>query len=106
MADRRALLDGDGGGEAGDGLDVRLLHLLEELAGVGGEALHVAPLAFRVEGVEGEAALARARGPGDDDQAVPGQVAVHSLQVVDAGAADRDRLVPGSLHGGQAKTAS
>ena len=41
-------------------LDVRLLHHLEELARVGGQALDVAALPFRVDGVEGEARLARA----------------------------------------------
>ena len=41
-------------------LDVRLLHHLEELARVGGQALDVAALAFGVDGVEGEARLARA----------------------------------------------
>ena len=87
------------GRQAGDGLHVRLLHLVQELAGVGGEALDVAPLALGVEGVEGQAALAGAGGPGDHDQAVAGQVAVHPLQVVDPGAPDRDRLVPGWLTG-------
>ena len=93
MADRRPLLDGDGGAEPGDGLHVRLLHLVQELAGVGGKALDVAPLAFGVEGVEGQAALPGPRRPGDHDQAVPGYVAVHPLQVVDSRAADRDRFV-------------
>ena len=42
-------------------LDVRLLHHLEELAGVGREALDVAALAFGVDGVEGEAATCPSR---------------------------------------------
>ena len=52
------LLDGDGRGEPLDAVHVRLFHLIEELAGVGREALHVAPLALRVERVEGQAGLA------------------------------------------------
>ena len=36
-------------------LDVRLLHHLQELAGVGGQALDVAPLPLGIDGVEGEA---------------------------------------------------
>ena len=41
------LVDGDGGREALDVVDVRLLHLAQELAGVGGERLDVAALALR-----------------------------------------------------------
>src|SRR4029079_18737779 len=100
VADRRPLLDGDGGTEPGDGLHVRLLHLVQELAGVRGKALDVAPLAFGVEGIEGQAALPGPRRPGDHDQAVPRDVAVHPLQVVDSRAADRDRLVPRWLQSG------
>ena len=66
-ADRRArvlggplLVDRDGRREALDDVDVGLLHLAQELAGVGGERLDVAPLALGVDGVEGERRLARA----------------------------------------------
>ena len=55
-----ALLDGDGRREAVDVVDVGLLHLPQELPGVGGERLDVAPLPLGVEGVEGEGRLARA----------------------------------------------
>ena len=53
---RRAvpLLDGDGGREALDEIDIGLLHLIEKLPRVGREALHVAALAFGVESVERE----------------------------------------------------
>ena len=54
----RLLLDGDGRRQAADDVVVRLLHLPEELAGVGGEALDVAALPLGVEGVEGQRALA------------------------------------------------
>ena len=46
------LLDGDGRRQAVDLIDVGLFDLLEELAGVCGQRLDVAPLTFRVEGVE------------------------------------------------------
>ena len=52
------LLDGDGRGEAVDGVDVGALHLIEELAGVGGESFDVAALAFGVDGVKGERGFA------------------------------------------------
>ena len=52
------LLDGDGGGEAVHVVDIGLFDALEELAGVGGEGLDVAALAFGVDGIEGERGLA------------------------------------------------
>ena len=99
-ADRRArvragrlLLDGDRRRQALDQVDVRLLHLLEELPGVGRERLDVAPLAFRVDRVEGERGLARAGQAGDDDELIPRQVDVDVLEIVNAGAAHRDPVV-------------
>ena len=59
-----------GGREAVDLVDVRLLHHLQELAGIGGERLHVAALALGIDGVEGERGLARAREPGEHHQLV------------------------------------
>ena len=93
------LLDGDGGGEAVDEVDVGLLDALEELAGVGGERFDVAALAFGVDGVEGERGLARTRDAGHDGELVVGDVEVDVLQVVDARAAYDDAFVrhgPGS----------
>ena len=40
-------------------LDIGLLHQLEELARIGAERLDVAPLPLGIDGVEGEAGLAR-----------------------------------------------
>ena len=105
MGHRRPLLDRDRGRKAGDRLHVRLLHLLQELAGVGGQALHVPALAFGVERVEGQAALARAGRAGDDHQLVPGQLAVDALEVVDPGAPDHDGFLSAGLHGVQTNRA-
>ena len=69
-------------------LDVRLLHHLQELAGVGREALDVAALPLGIDGVEGEARFARARQAGDDRQALARDVDVDALEVVLARAAD------------------
>ena len=55
---RGLLVDGDGGREALDVVHVRLFHLAEELAGVGGEGFDVAALALGVERVKGEGGLA------------------------------------------------
>ena len=90
------LVDRDGRRQPVDLVDVRLLHLAEELAGVGAQALDVAPLALRVDRVEGEAGLARARQAGDDDQPVARERDVDVLEVVLARSAN-DELVLGHV---------
>jgi hypothetical protein len=69
-------------------LDVRLLHHLQELARVGAERLHVPPLPFDIDGIEGEAALPRSRQAGDDSQALARDLDVHALEIVFARATD------------------
>src|SRR5262249_43560592 len=51
---RTALLDRNSGRESLDEIDVRLLHLIEELPGVGGERLDIFALAFSIDGVKRE----------------------------------------------------
>jgi len=89
------LLDRDGRRQALDQVDIRLVHQLQELAGVGRQALDVAPLAFGVQRVERQRRLARARQAGDHHQLVARDVEVDVLEVVGARAADRDP----ALHG-------
>jgi autotransporter translocation and assembly factor TamB len=74
---------------------VGLLHQLEDLPGIGGQALDVAALAVGVDGVERERALAGAGQPGDHDQRVARQIDVDRFQIVLARAADADELVHG-----------
>jgi len=87
-ADAVFLLDGDGGRDAVDVVDVGLVHAVEELPDVGREGLDVAALALGVEGVEGERGLAGAGGAGDDGQLAERDIEVEGLEVVLAGAAD------------------
>ena len=54
IARRRALLDGNGRREPFDRIDVRLLHLLEELPRVGAERFDVPPLPLGKNRVEGQ----------------------------------------------------
>jgi len=76
------LVDGDGRRNALDRLDLGLFHLVDELAGVGREALDVAALALGENGVEGEGRLPGAGRAGDDDEPVPGKCDVDALEIV------------------------
>ncbi|TWH23479.1 hypothetical protein L618_001200000260 [Rhodococcus rhodochrous J45] len=82
------LVDRHRGRQALDEVDVRLVHLSEELASVGRQRLDVAPLPLGEDGVEREARLARTRQSGENDQTVARQVQVDTTQVV----------FPGSTH--------
>ena len=93
VARRALLVDRDGRRQAVDLVDVRLLHLAEELAGVGAQALDVAALALGVDGVEGEAGLAAPRQAGDDDQPVTRERDVDVLEVVFARAAHDESIL-------------
>ncbi|OPY07668.1 MAG: hypothetical protein A4E67_01172 [Syntrophaceae bacterium PtaB.Bin038] len=79
---RAALLDRDGGGEPLDGFHLGLVHLADELAGVGRQRLDVAPLPLGVDRVEGQRGFARPAHAGDDDEAVPGDVEADVPEVV------------------------
>ena len=90
IAGDRLLLDGDHRRQAVDVVHVRLFHLRDEALGVGRERLHVAPLAFRVDGVEGQRRLAGAGESGDHGELVARNLHRDVLEVVDAGALHGD----------------
>ena len=87
------LLDGNRRREPLDQVDVRLFHLLEELARVRGQRLDIPPLPLGVDGVESERRLAGPRQPGDDDEPLARQVDVDIAEVVDARAAHRNPVM-------------
>ena len=62
--------------------DIGLLHHLEELPGIGRQALDVTPLTLRVDGVEREGGFTRPRKAGDDRQRVARNLDVHALEIV------------------------
>src|SRR5262245_43479673 len=98
VARRALLVDGDGRREAVDLVDVRLLHLAQELPGVGAQALDIAALTLGVDRVEREAALTAAREPGDHDESVARERDRDVLEVVFAGTAN-DELILGHVRG-------
>ena len=93
---RGLLVDGDGRGQALDEVHVRLLHLAQELPGVGRQRLDVAPLALGVDGVEGQRALPGAGQAREHDERVPGEVERDVLQVVLTGTVNHE---PVGAHG-------
>ena len=84
------LLDGDRRRKALDVIDLRLLHLADELPGVGAEAFDVAPLPFGIDRVHGQRGFARSARPAADGQPVAGNFDVDAFEVVLPGAADAD----------------
>ena len=90
VAGRRLLFDGNRRRQPIYRIDVGLLHQLEELAGIGRQALDIAPLAFGVDRVEGEGRFSRAGQPGQNDERVAWNLHVDVLQIVFPGAANDD----------------
>ncbi len=82
------LVDRHRGRQALDEVDVRLVHLTQELPGVRRQRLDVAPLPLGEDGVEGQRGLPGARQAGEHDQRIARQVQVHVPEVVFPGASD------------------
>ena len=82
IAGRGLLVNADGRAQTLDQIGVGLVHLPQKLARVGGHAFHIAALTLGVDGIKGQAALARAAQAGEHDQLVPWQGNVHIFQVV------------------------
>ena len=94
----RPLIDRYGGLQAFDQIDVGPFQLMQELPGVDREAFDVLALALGVEGVEGKRAFARPAGPGNDDEAIAGDVEIDILEVMHARPTDANALVANRLN--------
>ena len=88
-----ALFDGDGRRKTFDEVHLRLLHLIQELAGIGGETLDVFALALGVDGVKRERRLAAAAQAGDDHQLVARDVQREIFEIVLTRTADADEFL-------------
>jgi len=82
------LVDGNGGREPFDGVHVGLVHLPEELPGVGGKGFHVAALTLSENRIECQRGFSGARKSGQDDQFIPRDFHGDVLEVVFARAYD------------------
>ena len=79
------LVDGHRRREALDEVDIGLVDLAQEHAGVGGERLDVAALTLGEDGVKGEGGLAGAGEAGEDDHRIARDGQVYVLEVVFSG---------------------
>src|SRR5690606_22908156 len=82
------LVDGHRRAQALDEVDVRLVHLAEELPRVGGQRLDVPALALGEDRVEGERGLPRTGQAGEHDEAVARKLEIDAAEVVLTRAAD------------------
>ncbi len=92
------LIDGDGRGNSGDRIDLRLVHPIQELPGVGREGFDVTALTFRIQRVEHERRFSGTRNPRYDDEFVQRNVETEVLQVVLARTAQNDGVMGGVGH--------
>ena len=87
------LVNGNGRGQALDGIHVGLVHLAQELSGIGRKALDVAALALGVDGIKGKAGFAGAGKARENHQLVSGDGQVDVLQIILSGALDADLVI-------------
>ncbi len=76
------MVDGDCRGQSVNIVNIGLIHLSEEHAGVGAEALHIAALTLSVNCIEGKAGFAAARKPGHDHELVSRYFNINVFKVV------------------------
>ena len=86
------LFDGNGRAQALDHVHIGLVHQLQKLPCVGGQALHITALSFGIERVKRQTGLARATQSGDHHQLVAWNINVHVLQIVRTRPANADFL--------------
>ena len=84
------LVDGHGGRKALDQVDLGPLELIEELPGVAGKTLDVAPLSLGENGVKRQRAFPRPAHPREHDEPIAGDVQIHGLKIVRARTANHD----------------
>jgi hypothetical protein len=87
------LANSDGGSDAGDLVDIGLLHTLQKLASVRGERLNVAALPFRVNGVKSQRRLSGTADTGDHGDSVVRNLHADVLEIVNASAANGDYVL-------------
>ena len=92
-----ALLDGDGGRQAGNVIDIGALHLFHELSRVSGHAVEEAPLAFGKDEIESERGFSGAAQSRHDHKLISRDGDINVLQIVFAGTMNLNGV--GGRHG-------
>ena len=87
------LVNGNGRGQAVDGIHIRLIHLPQKLPGIGAQALHIPPLALGIDGIEGQTGLSRTAEAGKDHHFVSWNLQIHIFQIIFPGTPDNDLIV-------------
>ncbi len=87
---RPLLIDGDSWREAINMVNIGLLHFVQKLTGIGGQRLNVPALTFSKYSIEGKAAFARTRKPGDNNKFVTGYDNIDVFQIMLAGATNNN----------------
>jgi hypothetical protein len=86
---RPFLVNGYGRAKPFNVINVRFLHLPQELAGIGRKRFYIAALPLGIYGIESQGAFSGARNTGDNYQFVPGDNDVYILEVVLSGTLDK-----------------
>ena len=79
---RRLLVDRDRGLQALDAIDVRPLHLLEELPRIKRQALHILPLPFGQQRVKRQRTFARSADARDHHEPIARNIDIHIVQIM------------------------
>src|SRR5215469_4181900 len=84
------LFDRNRRAQAINGVHIRPFHLIQELAGVGGERLYIAPLTLSINRIERQRRLPRPAQSGDYRERVTRDLDIDVLKIVLAGAPNRN----------------
>ena len=84
------MFDRDGRTQAFDRLNIRLLHLIQKLAGVSGKTFDITPLALGINGIKGQGRFPGTAQSRHNNEFVAGQLKGNVLEIVFFGVLDDD----------------
>ena len=87
------LVNGDSGTQSVNRIHIRLVHLTQELTGIGTEALHITALTLSINGIKGQAGFTGTGKARKYHQFISGDGKIDIFQVVFSGTSDDDLIV-------------